>query len=159
MNAGWRAREKLREGNSSACPGSGCGAALFNLLNSDRSQAGVAALTLNATESNGTGSCAGSYGHSVHMASVGSISHDQFQADICISYSVAGENVGEASYGNELTDLQQLDSSMMAEPHDASTCSTTTNHACNIINPAYHQIGIGIYNVNNKTWLTEDFTN
>jgi hypothetical protein len=93
------------------------------------------------------------------MASAGAISHDQFPADICIAYSAAGENVGEAGYGNELTDLQQLDQSMMSEPHDTTTCSATGNHACNIINPAFHQVGIGIYNVNNQTWLTEDFTN
>jgi kumamolisin len=146
---------------STSCPGSqsGCIQAMFTILNNDRAGAGVAPLTLNSTQTNGTGSCVGSYGHSVHMASVGAISHDQFPGDICIAYSTAGENVGEASYGNELTDLQQLDQSMMSEPHDATTCSTTGNHACNIINPAFHQVGIGIYNVNNQTWLTEDFTN
>ena len=64
-----------------------------------------------------------------------------------------------AGYGNELTDLQQLDSMMMGEPHDASTCSSQVNHACNIINPNFHQVGIGIVNLNNQTWLTEDFTN
>ncbi len=148
-------------GTTTTCPGSqsGCIQAMLNMLNADRAQAGVGPLTLNSTETNGTSTCVGSYGHSVHMAQVGSISHDQFPADICISYTMAGENVGEASYGNELTDLQKLDAMMMSEPHSGSTCSTTTNHACNILNPGYHQVGIGIYNVNNKTWLTEDFTN
>jgi uncharacterized protein YkwD len=146
---------------SGSCPGSqsGCMQAMLTMLNNDRAKAGVAALTLNLTQSNGTASCVGSYGHSVHMAQLGSISHDQFPADICVAFQTAGENVGEASYGNELTDLQQLDSLMMAEPHTSSTCSTTTNHACNILNPNFHQVGIGIYNANNTTWLTEDFTN
>jgi Pro-kumamolisin, activation domain len=146
---------------SNACPGSqsGCIQAMLNILNNDRAAAGSAPLALNNTETNGTGTCVGSYGHSVHMASLGAISHDQFPADICIAYSMAGENVGQAGYGNELTDLQQLDQSMMSEPHDATTCSTTGNHACNTINPGYHQVGIGIYYVNNQTWLTEDFTN
>jgi uncharacterized protein YkwD len=147
--------------STGTCPSaqSACVQSMLNLLNNDRAAAGAAPLTLNSTETNGTGSCVGSYGHSVHMASAGAISHDQFPADICIAYSAAGENVGEAGYGNELTDLQQLDQSMMSEPHDTTTCSATGNHACNIINPAFHQVGIGIYNVNNQTWLTEDFTN
>lgn len=146
---------------TASCPGSqsGCIQAMLNQLNSDRSAAGVAPLTLNSTETNGTSSCVGSYGHSVHMSQVGSISHDQFPGDICISYSTAGENVGESSSSNEWSDLQSLDNQMMAESHTASTCSTTNNHACNIINPAFHQVGIGIYYVNNTTWLTEDFTN
>jgi hypothetical protein len=132
---------------------------MLNQLNSDRSAAGVAPLTLNSTETNGTSTCVGSYGHSVHMSQLGSISHDQFPADICIAYSSAGENVGDSSGGNEWTALQSLDNQMMAESHTASTCSTTNNHACNIINAGFHQVGIGIYNVNNQTWLTEDFTN
>jgi uncharacterized protein YkwD len=146
---------------TSGCPGSqsGCIQAVLNLLNGDRSAAGIGPLTLNMTETNGTGSCVGSYGHSVHMAQMGTISHDQFPADICIAYTTAGENVGEAAYGNELTDVQTLDSEMMAEAHDPSTCSTTDNHACNIVNGAFHQVGIGIYYTNNTTWLTEDFTN
>lgn len=146
---------------SSSCPGSqsGCMQAMLNLLNADRAQAGVAPLALNMTQSNGTPSCVGSYGHSVHMAQLGGISHDQFPADICISYFTAGENVGEAGYGNELTDLQKMDSMMMAEPHTAATCATTVNHACNTLNSSFHQVGIGIYSANNTTWLTEDFTN
>jgi Pro-kumamolisin, activation domain len=146
---------------TTSCPGSqsGCIGAMLNILNNDRAAAGSAPLALNNTETNGTGTCVGSYGHSVHMASLGAISHDQFPADICIAYSMAGENVGQAGYGNELTDLQKLDQSMMSEPHDPTTCSTTGNHACNTINPGYHQVGIGIYYINNQTWLTEDFTN
>jgi uncharacterized protein YkwD len=153
--------DAVSSSSTGTCPNaqSACVQSMLNILNNDRTATGVAPLTLNSTETNGTSSCVGSYGHSVHMAALGAISHDQFPADICVAYSTAGENVGEAGYGNELTDLQQLDQSMMSEPHDATTCSTTGNHACNIINPAFHQVGIGIYNVNNQTWLTEDFTN
>jgi uncharacterized protein YkwD len=147
---------------SATCPGSqsGCIQAMLSMLNKDRSQYGVAPLTLNMTETNGTSTCVGSYGHSVHMEEVGAISHDQFPADICIAYTTAGENVGEAQYGNELTDLKTLDSQMMAENTPPKTPGCTGSHACNIINPAFHQVGIGIYHDSSgRTWLTEDFTN
>jgi uncharacterized protein YkwD len=149
-------------GATSTCPGSqsGCIQSVLSLLNHDRAQYGVAPLVLNMTETNGTSTCVGSYGHSVHMASVGSISHDQFPADICITYTTAGENVGEAAYGNELTDLQQLDAMMMAETNPTPVPGCTGSHACNIINPSFHQVGIGIYHDGaGQTWLTEDFTN
>lgn len=138
---------------------------MLSILNQDRTANGVAALTLNLTQTNGTGSCVGSLGHSTAMQQSGSIWHTNanypaasFPNNICIAYSRAGENVGEASYGNELTDMQQLDSMMMGEAHDAATCASTVNHACNIINPTFHQVGIGVINVNGTTWLTEDFT-
>lgn len=118
---------------------------------------GAAPLTLNMTMSNGTSTCVGAFGHSVHMSVTNTMSHDQFPADICNSYYWAGENVGWASYGNEMTDLQQMNSSMMSEPHYVG-CSG--NHACNIISRNFHQVGIGIYHdASNRTWLTEDFTN
>jgi hypothetical protein len=82
-----------------------------------------------------------------------------FPTNLCIAYTTAGQNVGEAASGNELTDLQTLNSQMMSEPHDANTCATQGNHACNILNPNFHQVGIGLVNVNNTTWLTQDFTN
>jgi len=145
-------------GGTWTCPGSqdGCIQAVLNMLNADRSANGAGPLTLSLTQTNGTPSCVGSYGHSVHMQQMGAISHDQFPADICISYSTAGENVGEDGSGNELGDLQWLDQAMMGEPHSPGC---TGNHACNIISTAYHQVGIGIYNINGTTWLTEDFTN
>jgi hypothetical protein len=59
-----------------------------------------------------------------------------------------------------LTDLQQLDSLMMSEPHSPTYCATAVNHACNILNASFHQAGIGIYgDSSGRTWLTEDFTN
>jgi uncharacterized protein YkwD len=127
----------------------------LNLLNGTRAQAGVDPLTLNMGNSLGTGSCIGALGHSKHMAQVGQISHDQFPADICTAWSTAGENVGEWKTGNELQDLETIHSEMMSEPH-SSGCSG--NHACNIISPAFHIVGIGIYYSNGTTWLTTDFT-
>lgn len=133
---------------------------MVNILNNDRAQAGVAPLTLSWTQSNGTTTCVGSYSHSVHMATVNAISHDQFPSDVCIPWMSVGENVGMSrSYyagGTELTDLRTIDQQMMSEPH---TPGCAGNHACNILNPGYHTVGIGIDYVNNTTWLTEDFTN
>jgi uncharacterized protein YkwD len=131
--------------------------AMLNIINATRAQYGLYPLVMNLTQSNGTSTCLGSYGHSVHMASMGLISHDQFPADICVASSAAGENVGQFSSGNELTDLQQIHNLMMSENHDAATCASQTNHACNILSASFHQIGIGIYFNVNTTWLTEDF--
>jgi uncharacterized protein YkwD len=152
-------------GSGSPCPGSttGCAQYMLSILNKDRAANGVAPLTLNLTQTNGTASCVGSLGHSTAMQQSGSIWHTNasypaasFPTDICVAYTRAGENVGEANYGNELTDLQQLDSMMMSEPHSPGC---TGNHACNILYPSFHQVGIGVIYVNNATWLTEDFTN
>jgi uncharacterized protein YkwD len=131
---------------------------MLNILNSTRAQYGVAPLTLNPTQSSGTSTCIGSYGHSVHMAQAGVISHDQFgyppNGDICSWITPVGENVGEFSSGNELTDLQQINNLMMQEPH---TPGCQGNHACNILYAQYQQVGIGIYYASGSTWLTEDF--
>jgi uncharacterized protein YkwD len=139
---------------------------MLGLVNTDRTNAGLPPYTLNMTQSSGTATCVGSYGHSVAMAQSGSIWHvnpsypqASFPNNICISYSIAGENVGMSQSGSETNDLQTINNLMMSEPHDASTCATTVNHACNILSTAFHQVGIGIYYANNTTWLTEDFTN
>ncbi len=92
------------------------------------------------------------------MAAVGYISHDQFPADVCVRWSTVGENVGENYSGNELTDLETMHREMMSETHTAAYCKAYDNHACNILNTNYVQVGIGIYVANGTTWLTEDFT-
>lgn len=148
--------------SSGSCPGSAsaCMQAVLTMLNHDRSLYGVAPLALSSTLSYGNGSCIGAYGHSVHMGTTGVMSHDQFPADICGAYSYAGENVGYASYGSELTDLQWMNSSMMAENSPPKVPGCSGSHACNIINPAFHQVGIGIYmDASGRAWLTEDFMN
>jgi uncharacterized protein YkwD len=144
------------------CPGtqSGCMQAMLNILNQTRHYFGVAPLTLDMTQSTGTKTCVGSYGHSVYMAQVGYINHDQFPADICgygTSVFAGGENVGMNSSGDELQELQYINDLMMSEPHDPATCAVSDNHACNIISPSYRRVGIGIYDTGNTVWLTEDF--
>jgi len=122
---------------------------LLNLINSSRANGGLAPLTFSAVQSAGTASCVGSYGHSVHMAQVGQISHDQFPQDICISWTAAGENVGEAS-GDESAAIQTLHQQMMNE-------GPTGGHYQNIMSRTFTTVGIGLYYVNNTLWLTEDF--
>lgn len=138
--------------------------AMLNIINTTRSQSGLSPLTLNITQSNGTATCAGSYGHSVAMAQSGNIWHvnsaypaASFPTNICVATSTAGENVGQFSSGNELNDLQQIHNLMMSEQHDAAYCSTYINHACNLLSGSFHQVGIGIYYNAGRTWLTEDF--
>jgi len=139
-----------------------CMQAVVNMINNDRAQNGVSSkLTLNGTQSYGTGSCVGSIGHSTAMAQSGSIWHEDssypaasFPNDICVRFSTAGENVG-AFPGNELQALQSMNDEMMSEPHSPNC---TGNHACNILSPNYTSVGIGIVVQGGQTWLTEDFT-
>jgi uncharacterized protein YkwD len=151
------------------CPGTaaGCMQAALNMINATRAQYGVQPLTLNMTQSLGTSTCPGSYGHSTAMAATGQIWHQNsnypaasFPANICVAYSSAGENVGEWGGGSELTEIQNIFDLMMSEPHDATTCSQTDNHACNIISPRFSRIGVGLYySISGTTWYTTDFLN
>ncbi|HJU17742.1 MAG TPA: carbohydrate-binding domain-containing protein [Stellaceae bacterium] len=122
---------------------------LLGLINGSRAGAGLGPLTFSSVQSAGTASCVGSYGHSVHMAQVGQISHDQFPQDICIPWSAAGENVGVAS-GSESGAIQTLHQQMMNEGPGGG-------HYQNIMSSTFTTIGIGLYYVNNTLWLTEDF--
>lgn len=149
------------------CPGSqaGCQMDVLNMLNGIRDQYNVAPLSLNQTQSAGTATCVGSIGHSQAMQKSGQIWHQNaaypqasWPANMCVRFSTAGENVGMAGTGNEHQDLETLLAQMMNEPHDAATCATYIDHACNIINPRFTQVGIGlIYDSSHQTWLTEDF--
>jgi uncharacterized protein YkwD len=145
------------------CPGSqsGCIQAMLDIVNSTRAQYGAPPLTLNLTQTNGTTSCVGSYGHSVAMQNSGQIWHvnsaypsASFPTDICVAAGIEGENVGELTSGNELRDLQGIHSLMMQEPY---TPGCMGNHACNILSSQFHSLGIGIDYVGGSTWLTEDF--
>lgn len=122
---------------------------LLNLINGSRASAGLSPLTFSPIQSSGTASCVGSYGHSVHMAQIGQISHDQFPQDICIPWSAAGENVGEAS-GAESTAIQALHQQMMSE-------GPSGGHYHNIMSTTFTTIGIGLYYTGGILWLTEDF--
>lgn len=99
------------------------------------------------------------------MAGTGGIWHNStskpaasFPKNICVPYGRVGENVGEASTGDEMQDVLMLQGAMMGEPHSRHICASTVNHACNILNVAFRHVGIGLYNVAGTTWLTEDFT-
>jgi uncharacterized protein YkwD len=122
---------------------------LLNLINASRASGGLPPYTFSAVQSAGTASCVGSYGHSVHMAQQGQISHDQFPQDICIAWTAAGENVGEAS-GNETEAIQLLHQDMMNE-------GPSGGHYQNIMSRTFTTVGIGLYYSNGTLWLTEDF--
>lgn len=151
-----------------ACNGAAntCAAEVLGLINADRAAHGLAPLVLTAPQSNGTGGCVGSYGHSLAMAKSSAIWHvnpryprASFPHSICVKYLHAAENVGEDASGNVHNDLRTIESLMMSEPHGHATCAGTVNHACNILNPAFKRVGIGVeYSGNGVTWLTEDFT-
>ncbi len=148
------------------CPGTqdGCIRAMLNLINQTRAQNGAPPLALSGVESSGSSSCPGAYGHSTAMAASGHIWHQDpgypaqsFPNNFCVRTGALGQNVGEYSSGNELSDLQAMQNLMMSEPHDPATCASTVDHACNILSAGFNQIGIGIYVSGGATWLTEDF--
>jgi len=140
---------------------------MLNLMNSDRANFAqqynitILPLALSPGQSSGIGSCVGSYGHSTAMAKSGSIWHENpdypdasFPNNICVAWNYVGENVGEWSTGNELTDLTNLEQAMYSEPK-APGC--IGNHACNIVSTQFTRVGIGIFVSGGTTWLTEDF--
>jgi uncharacterized protein YkwD len=138
--------------------------AALNMINSTRAQYGVQPLSLNMAQSAGTSSCVGSYGHSTAMASSGQIWHQNaaypaasFPTDICVSHSWAGENVGQWGGSDELTEITGIFQAMMSEQHDTAYCSVYDNHACNILNSRFSQIGIGLFYSGGVTWYTTDF--
>ncbi|GAC1473398.1 MAG: hypothetical protein PVSMB7_27320 [Chloroflexota bacterium] len=132
---------------------------MLDVLNQTRAQYNVGPLTLDPVLSHGTNqSCVTAYDHSVHMAGQGGISHDQFMQSCAVTRGrAAAQNVGYNQSGNEMQDLMQMNTMMMSEAHDSATCSSGVNHACNIISRNYSSVGIGIYESNGTTWLTEDF--
>ena len=151
-----------------ACSGAlnECSQATLKLINLERALHGLPKVSLKPAQTIGTASCVGSYGHSLAMAKSGAIWHvnaqfprASFPRSICVRFMHAGENVGESASGNVTSDLQTLMDLMMSEPHSKSDCASNVNHACNILNPAFRHVGIGVYYSEGATWLTEDFTN
>lgn len=144
--------------------GTGCQVVDLQLMNQERAAIGVSPLTADSVQRLGSGACVGSRGHSKAMASVNQIFHQDvrfptqsFPSNICGYYSTAGENVAE-TYGTKYQALVQAHGLYMAEPHDATTCRTTVNHACNILNPKFHTIGFWISKGSNGYYFsTEDF--
>jgi hypothetical protein len=152
--------------STASCPDDqmACVQALLDLINATRAQNNLGPLTLSLTQTTGTASCVGSYGHSQTMAATGSTwltlpGYDSasFPNDICLHSSAPGENIGFEATGNELTDLQTMHADMMKQPHDSATCTGSGNSACNILAPDFNQVGIGIFQLNGGTYVTEDF--
>ena len=83
--------------------------------------------------------------------------HASFPHNVCLSGAVLAENVGVDATGNVTSDLTGLTNLMMSEPHSKIFCAHNDDHACNILDPQLHSVGIGIYFKNGSTWLTEDF--
>lgn len=142
-----------------------CRRLVLDLLSADRAKYGLPPLSLQVTQSTGTPGCVGAYGHSAAMAASGMVWHvnakyprASFPQDICVPSLVVAENVGASAGGSVGQDLQLLNRLMMSEPHTRSVCSSAGTHACNILNPRFHAVGIGVYRAHNVTWLTEDFT-
>ena len=129
---------------------------LLALVNRDRALHHVPPLALSLRQSG----C--SQAHSVHMARLGTLSHDQFPQDVCIVHRVAGENVGVAQ-GEADAAAQLLHRTMMSEgPCRRARCTQAEfrahGHYLNLVNPGFKLVGIGIVNSGQATWLTEDFT-
>ena len=138
---------------------------MLGLLNVARARSHLPSLTLSAVQSRGNATCKGSYGHSWAMAQSGRIWHTNthfprasFPNNICDGASSAAENVGVAASGSVANDLSDLEALMIQEPHSTSYCAKQDDHACNILNPAFRSVGIGIYIRNGATWVTEDFS-
>jgi uncharacterized protein YkwD len=122
---------------------------LLNLINTSRSQKGLKPYVFSGAMSLGAGTCIGSLGHSIHMAQLNAISHDQFASDVCFAWHSAGENVGLAS-GTETQAISYMENQMMAD-------GAIGGHYQNLMSTTYTTVGLGLYSINGYTWLTEDF--
>jgi uncharacterized protein YkwD len=142
------------------CPGTyngqdGCIYVDLSIINADRAQYGVPPLQLDLIQSVGNGStCRGAYGHSVDMANSRGIYHNNLFQEFCVTPSNGAQNVGMSYSGDEQQDLHVIDNLMMSEPHYPGCVG---NHACDILNPGFYKVGIGVYYHNGSTWLTQDF--
>jgi len=128
---------------------------LLATINGDRAALRLAPLVLDSRQSR----C--SKQHSKHMAGMNAISHDQFPADICVNHQTSGENVGTAP-ANPADALLTLNQMMIAEGPCPGSCSSSVweqhAHYLNLMNAAFHHVGLGVYVQGGRTWLTEDFT-
>jgi hypothetical protein len=143
-----------RDGSGCVTSGQSCYQLLLHLLNQQRASHGVAPLQYDALASVGIAGCPGAEGHSIHMAEQGAISHDQFPADICGSHTIAGENVGVSSGLSARQGIQDINAGMLAEPWKRGCLD---NHHCNIDNPTFQRVGLGIHLTGSTIWITEDF--
>jgi len=126
---------------------------VLGLLNADRTASNVQPLTLSNVLSvpARNHSCdMGTHDNLSHTGSDGSDPSQRIQS-AGVTYSTAGENVGMSAGQGFLPSLAGIDQAMMAEPPAVGT------HHWNIINPAFHQVGIGVIIVGRAVWVTEDF--
>lgn len=145
---------------SCATTGTQCRQYLVQLMNEQRAQYGVAALSLSQLQSNGNVACQGSTGHAKAEATSGTIWHvnpdyptQSFPNNLCLPFHAAGENTGMAS-GSKYEAVTSTFGQMMAEPH---SYGCTGNHACNIISPQFSQVGVGFATNGQWRFDTEDF--
>ncbi|HZT96979.1 MAG TPA: CAP domain-containing protein [Chloroflexota bacterium] len=130
---------------------------VLKLINGERKTMKVKALALNGALSR----CATR--HSQAMEAAGKLFHDLSQ-DACITFTAAGENIGVTSGAVE-TALARMNAEMWAEGPCPSACPLGTlewerhGHYLNLVNPAFHRVGVGIVVGGGGVWLTEDFTN
>ena len=129
---------------------------LLGAINRDREAHHLSLLMLSRQQSR----C--SIAHSRQMARDGTLSHDQFPADICVPHGMSAENVGYYTAGPAVA-VRQLHSMMMSEgPCPQPGCPGDEwfahDHYVNLMNPDYHRVGIGVVVQGGTTWLTEDFT-
>jgi uncharacterized protein YkwD len=129
--------------------------AVFALLNTERTNNGLPALTWNSTLAN----CS-AYQHSQLMAADNTMSHqlpgepalgDRITA-CSYQWSSVGENIGWTTTMTA-AGAKAVEKSMYNEkpPNDG--------HRQNILSATFTQVGIGVVldNVNHKLWITEDF--
>lgn len=131
-------------------------AALLVAINKDRAKHHAAPLVLDPKQS------ACSRRHSLHMASLDALSHDQFPADVCIKHTWTAENVGTED-ADQMTAAMGMHQAMMDEgpcPHRGCPNGEfeAHGHYVNLINPRYTHVGIGLAWTGTALWLTEDFT-
>lgn len=123
-----------------ACQSTGtrCARMIVGWINAERATRALPPLTLDWSMVRGDTACPGAAGHARDMAVDGVISHDQFPADICGSWSYAEENVG-MSWGTKFSAISAIHSMMAAEPIDPGL----SNHHTNWLSPSVSRIGIG----------------
>jgi uncharacterized protein YkwD len=133
----------------SACPGDAVGS-MTALVNRDRGGMGLAPLSVNGQLNSAA------HAHSVKMAQTGSLSHDGWDTEIANSGfapgapGMTGQNIAMRSGGYSPDAIEAMFFNE-TPPNDG--------HRKSILNPNFHQIGIGCV-LNNATgvyWWTQNF--
>jgi hypothetical protein len=80
-----------------------------------------------------------------------------FPNNICLSGGIEGQNAGRYESWSVGHDLREMNAMMVDEPHGQGECVSEIDHACNILNPVFRYVGVGLYFARGSIWLTEDF--